>query len=80
MVERFSDITSWKRLKHLEVSSEHGVSPKFGDKMMRFSPLEVSEVGQVAEIAETIQILDIRDLKFKQSDFWQSTTSNKGIF
>ena len=80
MVEHFSDITSWKRLKHLEVSSEHGVSPKFGDKMMRFSPLEVSEVGQVAEIAETIQILDIRDLKFKQSDFGKAQLQTRVFF
>jgi hypothetical protein len=65
-VEYYSDIVSWKRVNHLSVPSENGILPKTGDKMIRFSSLEVNENIQMAEVSETIQILDFREFNSKQ--------------
>ena len=60
MVE--SDIASWNRQEYLSVPAEMGVLPYRGDRMIKFSEMEVNVDAQSAEVSETIQVLDLRKL------------------
>ena len=56
------DVTSWKRQEHLSVPAEMGVLPLRGDRMIKFSKMEVDVDSLSAEVSETIQVLDLRKL------------------
>ena len=60
MIER--DIASWTRQEYLSVPAEMGVLPYRGDRMIKFSEMEVDVDAQSAEVSETIQVLDLRKL------------------